>query len=96
MCLYIVHGSHTLFYKQVNQNSCILSSFASVLYYMGGEYASKYIIRRKQKRLLEIHTKVQMHFCRDILMGHHKEKYKKINYPIEECQTSTPYNILRN
>ena len=79
--MYIVPDAPTLFYQQVNYNSFIVSSLESVLYYMGGEYASKYIIKRMQKSLFEIHNKVQMHFCRDILMGHHKEKYKKINYP---------------
>ena len=38
-----------------------------------------------------------MHFCRDILMGHHKEKNeKRINYCIEEWHTSIPYDIFRN
>ena len=36
-----------------------------------------------------------MHFCRDIIMGHHN-KNKKINYCIEEWNKSTPYNIFRN
>ena len=50
-----------------------------------------------QKFLLEIHNKGQMHFCRDIFMGHHREKNEKIpNYCIEEWQTSTSYDILRN
>ena len=38
---------------------------------------SAYIIRRKQKRLLEIQHKGRMHLCRDILMGHQKYKTKK-------------------
>ena len=38
-----------------------------------------------------------MHFCRDILMGHHKGKNEnRLNYRIEECHTSTPYDIYRN
>ena len=37
-----------------------------------------------------------MRFCRDILMGHHKEKKKRFNYRIEEWHTSTPYDIFRN
>ena len=48
----------------------------SSLHYMGDKYASKYIIKRKIKSLLEIYYKGRMHFCRDILMGHHKEKRK--------------------
>ena len=50
-----------------------------------------------QKYPLEIHNKVRMYFCRDILMGHHVEKKEKIpNYRIEEWHTSTPYDILWN
>ena len=38
-----------------------------------------------------------MHFCRDILMGHHIEKNgKRLNYRIEEWHTSTSYDIFRN
>ena len=38
-----------------------------------------------------------MHFCRDILMGHHRKKNrKKPNYRIEEWHTPTPYDILQN
>ena len=64
---------------------------------MGYEYASKYIIKRKQKSLLGILNKSRMHFWRDILMGHHREKTeKRLNYCTEEWHTSTPYDILRN
>ena len=41
------------------------------------QYVSEYIIRRKQKYLLEIQNKCRRHFCRDIFMGHHKEKNEK-------------------
>ena len=37
----------TIKYSQGIQNSCILSSLASVLYYMGDVLALEYIIRRK-------------------------------------------------
>ena len=37
---YIFPGSPTLFYQQGNMNSCILSSLASALHYMGCGYAS--------------------------------------------------------
>ena len=73
--LFLVHPS--LFYQQGNHNSCILSSLASAFHYMGDKYASEYIIRRKPKFLLDIHNKVRMHFCRDILMRHQKEEKKK-------------------
>ena len=83
MCLYIVPGPPTLFNQQGNHNSFILSPLASALHYMGDGYASEYIIRRKQKSLLEIQSKGQMHFCCDILRGHHKGKTKKkLNYCI--------------
>ena len=49
--LYIVPVAPTLFYQQVNQNSCIISSLASALNYMGYEYTSKYIIKRMQKHI---------------------------------------------
>ena len=52
----------TLKYSQSIQNSCLISSLASALYYMGVELASEYIIRRKQKSLSFIHSKGQMQF----------------------------------
>ena len=64
---------------------------------MGDYYASKYIIKSKQKYLFDIHNKGQMHLCSDILMGHHREKNeKRLNFCIEEWHTSTPYDISRN
>ena len=74
MRLYIVPGAPTLFYQEGNKNSCILSSsLESELHHMGDVYASEYIIRRKKKYLLAIQNKGRMHFCYDIIMGHHKE-----------------------
>ena len=94
--MYIVPSAPTLFYQQGNHNSYIITFLESSLHYMGDEYASKYIIKRMQRSLLEIHSKCQMHFCHDILMGHHREKNEKIiNYRIEKWHTSMPYNILR-
>ena len=64
---------------------------------MGDEYASEYIIKRMKKYLLEIHNKGRMYFCRDILMGNHREKNeKKLNFCIEEWHTSTPYDVFWN
>ena len=77
MRLYIVPGAPTLFYQQGNHNSYILSSLESSLHYMGDEYVSKYIIKLRQISLLEIHNKGRMHFCRDIIVGYHKEKKKE-------------------
>ena len=97
MRLYIVPGAHTLFYQKHNHNSCILSSLASALNCMGDEYASEYIIRRKQIHLLEIQNKGWTHFYRDIILGNYKEENEtRLNYCIEECHTSTPYDIFRN
>ena len=72
--LFIVPGAPTLFYQQGNHSLCILSPLESELHHMGDGYASEYIISRKQKSLLEIHNKGQIHFCHDILLGYHKEK----------------------
>ena len=97
MRLYIVCGATTLFHQQGNHNSYILLSFTSELHYLGDGYASEYIIRRKQKSLLVIHNKGRIQFCRDIMMGNHKEKNeKRLNYHIEEWHTSTPYYIYFN
>ena len=48
MFLYIVTGAPTLFYQERNHNSCILSSLGFTLHYIGYEYASEYMIRRKK------------------------------------------------
>ena len=64
----------TIKYSQGIQNSCIISSLASVFYYMGDVHASEYIIRRKQLSLGFIHDKVRMEFLRNILMGINREK----------------------
>ena len=50
----------TIKYSQGIQNSCIILSLASALYYMGDEISSEYIIRRKQKSLSFIHSKGRM------------------------------------
>ena len=71
----------TMKYSQGIQNSCIISSLASALYYMGDVHASEYIIRRKQLSLAFICGKGRMQFCRDTLMGQHREKKEqKIHY----------------
>ena len=59
------------------QNSFIISSLASALYYMVDELASEYIIRRKQLSLNFIHDKGRMQFCHDTLMGQYREKKNK-------------------
>ena len=46
-----VNDGPTIKYSQGIQNSYIISSLASALYYMGDELATEYIIRRKQKSL---------------------------------------------
>ena len=67
----------TIKYSQAIQNSFIISSLASALYYMGDELASEYIIRRKQQFLAFIHSKGRMQFCRDTLMGKYRRKKNK-------------------
>ena len=59
----------TIKYSQGIQNSYIISSLVSALYYMGDKLASEYIIRCKQQSLSCIHSKVRMQFFRDALMG---------------------------
>ena len=58
----------TIKYSQGIQNSCIISSLASSLYYMGDELASEYIIKCKQLSLAFIHGKGRMQLCLDTLM----------------------------
>ena len=64
----------TIKYSQGIQNSCILSSLSSELYYMGYVHASEYIIMRKQLYPTFIHDKGQMQFVRNTLMGINREK----------------------
>ena len=52
----------TIKYSQGIQNSCIMSSLASALYYMGDELASEYIIRRKQQSIACIYRNGRMQF----------------------------------
>ena len=42
MCFYIVSDAPNLFYRQGNQNSCILSSLVSSLYYTGDAISVTY------------------------------------------------------
>ena len=79
----------TIKYSQGIHNSCIISSLALELYYMVDELASEYILRRKQQSLAFIHSKGQMQFCRDTLMGKYIEKKEqKIQYQTQEWNTS--------
>ena len=98
MRLYIFPGAPNLLYQQGNQSSNILSSLESALYYMGDEYVSEYIIRRKQKSLAFIHSKGRIQFCSDTLMGKYREKKEqKIHDQIQEWNTCTmTYYILWN
>ena len=68
----------TIKYLQGIQNSCILSSLASALYYMGDVHASEYILRRKQLSLTFIHSNGLMQLCRDALMGQSRKKSEQI------------------
>ena len=72
-----VPNGPTIKYSQGIQNSCIISSLASTLYYMEDELASEYIIRRKQLSLNFIRDKGRMQFCHDTLMGQYREKKNK-------------------
>ena len=71
----------TIKYSQGIQNSFIISSLASSLYYMGNELASEYIIRRKQQSPAFIHSNGRIQFCHDALMGQYREKKEqRIHY----------------
>ena len=75
----------TIKYSQGMHNSCIISSLASALYYMGDVHASEYIIRRKQLSLEFINDKGRMQFLRNTIMGINREKTEpKIHYQIQE------------
>ena len=63
-------------YSQGMQNSCIISSLASALYYMGDELASEYIIKRKKMSLYFINNKGQMKLCLDSIMEQYRKKTK--------------------
>ena len=88
----------TIKYSQGIQNSCIISSLALALYYMGDELASEYIIKGNQQYLASIHSNGRMQFCRDTLMVQSREKTEqKIHYQIQEWNTyTTTYDILQN
>ena len=80
----------TIKYSQGIHNSCIISSLASALYYMGDVHASESIIKRKELSLNFIHDKGKMQFLRNTLirntlMGINREKKEqKIHYQIQE------------
>ena len=83
----------TIKYSQGIQNSCIISSLASALYYMVDELESEYIIRRKQQSLAFIHSKGRMNSA-VILLWDNTEKITKIHYQIQEWNTcTTTYDI---
>ena len=86
----------TIKYSQDIQNSCIISSLALALYYMGYELASEYIIRSKQQYLSFNYSKGRMQLFRDTLMGKQREKNGlNIYYQIQEWNTNTTtYDIL--
>ena len=87
----------TIKYSQGIQNSCIILSLASALYYMGDKLASEYIINSKQQSLSFIHNKGRMQFCRDTLMGEQREKNElKIHYHIQEWNTYTTTQDIWN
>ena len=89
-----VSDGPTIKYLQGIQNSCILSSLASILYYMGYELASEYIIRRRQLSLTFIHDKGRMQLLYNTLMGINREKKEqKIHYQIQEWEKEKKHLI---
>ena len=80
------------------QDSCIISSLASALYYIGDVHASEYVIRRKQLSLEFIHNKGRIQFLHNTLMGIIREKTEpKTHYQIQEWEKKTKtFDILQN
>ena len=72
----------TIKYSQGIQNSCIISSLASALYYMVDELASEYIIRCEQLSLIFINDKGRMQFCHNTLMGINRVLRKNCIWPL--------------
>jgi hypothetical protein len=95
----IPDDSPSVFYQQRQTSSCIMSSLASALYYMGHVYASEYIIRRKQLSLEAVKDKRwgRMRFCHDVMMGCYREKNEmRLNYKVEEWKNGMEFDIFRN
>jgi hypothetical protein len=70
-----------VYFLQGNKNTCIISSLASAVRYMGDIYASDYIIQRREESLYKLEHKGQRQFCKDIIMGQFKQKgERKLNY----------------
>ena len=87
----------TIKYSQGIPNSCIISSLASALYYMGDALASEYIIRSKQLSLTFIHDKGRMQFLHNTLMGINIEKSTKNTLSNSGMEKNTTiFNILQN
>ena len=79
------------------QNSCMISSLASALYYMGDVHASEYIIRRKQLSIEFIHDKGRMKFLHNTLMGINREKQnQKYIIIFRNEKKPTTFDILQN
>jgi hypothetical protein len=90
------HDSPPVFYQQRQTSSCILSSLASALFYMGDVYAAEFIIQRKKLSLLAV-KKGRMRFCHDVIVGHYrKKKEMRLNYRVHEWKKSMEFDIFRN
>jgi hypothetical protein len=95
----IPEDSPPVFYQQRETSSCVISSLASAMYYMGDIYGSEYIIRRKYSCVSVIKGKGtgRMNFCHELLIGHYREKKeKRINYSVEEWKEYMTFDIFLN
>eukprot|EP00978_Attheya_sp_CCMP212_P028286 scaffold97309_cov42-Attheya_sp.AAC.1 len=63
----IPEDSPHVFYQQRETSSCVISSLASAMYYMGDVYGSEYIIRRKYScvSVIKGNGTGRMNFCHD-------------------------------
>jgi len=92
----IPEDSPPVFYQQRETSSCVISSLASAMYYIGDTYGSEYIIRRKQS-CLSIMGTGRINFCHNLLIGHYREKKeKRISYSVEEWKESMTFDIFQN
>ncbi len=93
----ITDDNPCVYFLQGNKNTCIISSLASAVRYMGDVYASDYIIQRREESLYKLEHKGRMQYCKDIIMGQFKQKgERKLNYGVEEWKEQPSYNIFTN
>ena len=93
----MVSGAPILFYQQYSMDSCIISSFAAAVHYMGDKKAAEYINRRKEQSLVAFSNGGRMQFCNDVILNHYKQKNeKKLRYTVQNWNESKPFDIFKD